>query len=290
MVCTYCRPTTVSAERTSHEEVLWRLVVALLAEPSSHPEIVRALGALGGRFAGPPDGVRVERCVEFRLAAVGVEALLTVGRIGDATALYEVMAPAAFDDDPTIALAARRARLRLAVTARLGRGDVRSAMDAVEAALIDHRVDVLERAMGAIDVATAWEGLRVAEHAHRWVAVARHSFAEAGLDAWTARLDKKSSVLASRLPHEVSTRDGAMKDRRRDDRRDKKPQAWEGKLSPAQRRIVDLAAAGLTDGEIADQLYLSKRTVSFHLGNIYRRLEVAGRAELAFLVGRTSGT
>ena len=40
-------------------------------------------------------------------------------------------------------------------------------------------------------------------------------------------------------------------------------------LTPQQRQIVILASRGLTDGDIADRLFLSPRTVAYHLYNSY---------------------
>ena len=57
-------------------------------------------------------------------------------------------------------------------------------------------------------------------------------------------------------------------------------------LTPAERRIVDLAAAGATNREIARRLFLSPKTVEMHLSSAYRKLGVAGRRSL----GTGSGT
>jgi len=53
-----------------------------------------------------------------------------------------------------------------------------------------------------------------------------------------------------------------------------------GELTPQQRQIVRLASDGLTDREIADQLFLSPRTVSSHLYRSYPKLGVASRHQL----------
>ncbi|GAA3453666.1 helix-turn-helix transcriptional regulator [Dactylosporangium matsuzakiense] len=58
-----------------------------------------------------------------------------------------------------------------------------------------------------------------------------------------------------------------------------------GELSRAQRRVAELAAGGLPNAAIAQALSLNKRTVEFHLSNIYRKLGIAGRAELAGVLG-----
>ena len=52
-------------------------------------------------------------------------------------------------------------------------------------------------------------------------------------------------------------------------------------LTEAELRVALLAADGLTDREICGQLYLSPKTVEFHLGRVYRKLNVRGRTELA---------
>jgi len=43
--------------------------------------------------------------------------------------------------------------------------------------------------------------------------------------------------------------------------------------------VLSLAARGLSSSEIADAASLSKRTVDFHLGQIYRRLNVTNRMQ-----------
>ena len=45
--------------------------------------------------------------------------------------------------------------------------------------------------------------------------------------------------------------------------------------------MADLAAAGLTNPEIAARLFMSRKTVEFNLGKVYRKLGVRGRTELA---------
>ena len=57
-------------------------------------------------------------------------------------------------------------------------------------------------------------------------------------------------------------------------------------LTPQQREIVILASQGLTNGEIADRLFLSPRTVASHLYRSYPKLGIAGRHQLRDLVDR----
>jgi DNA-binding CsgD family transcriptional regulator len=51
-------------------------------------------------------------------------------------------------------------------------------------------------------------------------------------------------------------------------------------LSQAEQRVARLAAYGYTNGQIASKLYITVSTVEQHLTHTYRKLGVAGRAEL----------
>jgi DNA-binding CsgD family transcriptional regulator len=51
-------------------------------------------------------------------------------------------------------------------------------------------------------------------------------------------------------------------------------------LSGMERRVAELAVAGRTNREIADELFLSVRTVESHLSSTYRKLDVRSRTEL----------
>ncbi|WP_026912602.1 helix-turn-helix transcriptional regulator [Patulibacter minatonensis] len=54
-----------------------------------------------------------------------------------------------------------------------------------------------------------------------------------------------------------------------------------GSLTEAERRVVELAADGLTNRAIGEALFVTRKTVELHLSNAYRKLGVAGRGGLA---------
>jgi DNA-binding CsgD family transcriptional regulator len=52
-------------------------------------------------------------------------------------------------------------------------------------------------------------------------------------------------------------------------------------LTPTEERVASLAADGMTNREIADNLFLTVRTVEWNLSKVYRKLQVRSRTELA---------
>ena len=56
-------------------------------------------------------------------------------------------------------------------------------------------------------------------------------------------------------------------------------------LTVSERRVAKLAADGLSNPEIAQALFVTRKTVETHLGRAYRKLGISGRGELANALG-----
>ncbi len=55
----------------------------------------------------------------------------------------------------------------------------------------------------------------------------------------------------------------------------------DGELTPREREVASLIAEGLTNGQLAERLYISPKTVAVHVSNILMKLGLGGRAEVA---------
>ncbi len=62
-----------------------------------------------------------------------------------------------------------------------------------------------------------------------------------------------------------------------------------GQLSGAERDVARLVGGGLTNRQVAKQLFLSPHTVNYHLRGIFRKLGISSRVELARLAHEREG-
>jgi DNA-binding CsgD family transcriptional regulator len=93
--------------------------------------------------------------------------------------------------------------------------------------------------------------------ARRTLEAAEASFDELGSPGWVAEARAELSRVGARRPQSS------------------------GQLTPAERRVAELAADGLANKEIAQALFLSVKTVEGHLSHVYAKLGVRSRAQLA---------
>ena len=51
------------------------------------------------------------------------------------------------------------------------------------------------------------------------------------------------------------------------------------RLTKRELEVLNLVAEGKSSKEVAEELFVSKRTVDFHLANIYEKLQVSNRVQ-----------
>jgi DNA-binding CsgD family transcriptional regulator len=217
-------------------------------------EPVRATGLLG---VGGRPGL-------FNWRAMEAGALTGLGRLDDAEVAlgeFEDAIPAAGLASADLALARCRGNLAVA------RG---SAAEAEAAFTRAHEIgaDVpmpFEYALLSLD-----DGRRLRAAGNRPAAVAQleqahHLFSALGADPFVQACATELAAL------QVTAATGS-------------PAALLG-LSRAELAVARLVATGLTNREVAGQLYVSVKTVEYHLRNSYIKLDITSRRELAALLG-----
>jgi len=200
-------------------------------------------------------GLRFMGSVTLPMWSSDIEALIALGRLAEAEpVLADLHDRAAQSDNPHAVAIAHRCQGQLLAA----RGDVAAAVDAMEAALVAHRERPVPLELGR----TLLELGALQRRAKRKSAAKRTlEEALAVLEPLEARLwiDRARDELAR-----IGLRRAAVS---------------EG-LTPAQTRVAELVAAGLSNQEIATTLYMSTRTVESHLTKIYREYGVRSRAQL----------
>ena len=73
------------------------------------------------------------------------------------------------------------------------------------------------------------------------------------------------------------------------DRRRQATHGWDA-LTDAEREVAKLVDAGLRNGEIADRLFVSRRTVETHVSRLYSKLDAENRVALAQVIREHTAT
>ncbi len=88
------------------------------------------------------------------------------------------------------------------------------------------------------------------------------------------------------LLREAGIRRGRRGRRGRQDR----PQAGWVSLTPTERTVARFVAEGLSNPQIGDRLYISRRTVQTHLAHVFTKLDISSRAQLAAEISQHRGS
>jgi DNA-binding CsgD family transcriptional regulator len=216
-------------------------------------EPVRATGLLG---VGGRPGI-------FNWRGIEADALTGLGRLDDAeTALsqFEDAIPASGLASAALTLARCRGNLAVA------RGQATQAQAAfTRAHLIAAQVPMpFERALLSLD-----DGRRLRTAGNQPAAVAQlekahRLFCDLGADPYVQACATELAALQVKAATES-------------------PAALLG-LSRAELAVARLVATGLTNREVASQLYVSVKTVEYHLRNSYIKLDITSRRALAALL------
>jgi DNA-binding CsgD family transcriptional regulator len=190
----------------------------------------------------------------FRFQPDHLEAVIELGDLGRARAMLDALDARAevFPRPWILATAARCRALLLAAE-----GDLPAARAAATAALAHHeRLEMpFERARTLLVEGRILRRLKQKRDARAVLEEAAREFGRLGAATWQARAEAELRRTATRrAPDE---------------------------LTPTERRIAELAAAGLANPEIAARVFVSRKTVEANLGRVYRKLAITSRAQLA---------
>ena len=171
--------------------------------------------------------------------------------------------------------------LHVALRAFYDAGDPGGVADVLESLAV--LVSELQNEKQAVRLLGAADGIRAAVGCVRFPI--RQPGYEANLGTLREALGQEAFAAAWSAGASASLDDAvAYAERGRGER--KRPlRGWES-LSPAELRVVQLVAEGLTNPQIGERLFISPRTVQAHLSHVFAKLAVSSRAELAAQAAR----
>jgi DNA-binding CsgD family transcriptional regulator len=183
-----------------------------------------------------------------------VEAMVRTGRLSDAEHLTKIVEDNGRRLDRPWMLAVGGRCRGMVVAAR---GDVVGGVDALEAAMSHHdRLAMpFERARTQLELGALRRRLRQKNVAAADIGSALNEFERLNTPLWAARAGRE-------LARVTVQSSGAG-------------------LTTTEQRVAELVADGLSNRAVASALLISPKTVGAHLANIYRKLDVHSRTELA---------
>jgi DNA-binding CsgD family transcriptional regulator len=131
---------------------------------------------------------------------------------------------------------------------------------------VDHQPDLWARASAAEDLAVAELGAGGRRASISWLDQALDAYQEAEAVRDSARVRRRLRRLGIRRGHWAAV---------------SRPVSGWGSLTATERAVCDLITQGLTNRQAADQMFVSVHTVAFHLRQVFRKLGISSRVELA---------
>jgi DNA-binding CsgD family transcriptional regulator len=182
-----------------------------------------------------------------------VEAMVALDTLDEAEALVELLERnGARLEHPW--LLASGARCRSMVLA--ARGDLEGAERAALRAMATHEGVPFERARTQLLLGALQRRLRRRQAARTTIEAALATFEELGTPVWVTRTKAELARIHALRGQEPD-------------------------LTASEQRVAELAAAGMSNKDIAAALFISPKTVESNLGRSYRKLGVRTRVELA---------
>jgi DNA-binding CsgD family transcriptional regulator len=192
----------------------------------------------------------------FPVAPELVEALTEVGDQGEARAVTNALRTLSKQQAHPWGLATTR---RCDGQIRLASNDDEHAVTILERAADDYdRLGLLfDRARTLLQLGRAQRRLKKWGTARRSLERAVAGFDEIGSPGWAERARSELARVGARRPRP------------------------KGALTPTEQRVARLAAEGLSNKEIAADLFVTVHTVEAHLSHVYAKLGVRSRGQLA---------
>ena len=188
----------------------------------------------------------------FRYHGDAIESKIALGRLDEAEALVDLVERlAAALQRPWLELiAGRGGGLLLAARGRLD-----DACDVLAAVLAGDRTgQPFERARTLLAFGSVQRRHRRKSGARAALVAAHDEFADLGATLWVEKAAAELARVGGRTPTSG--------------------------LTPTERQIAELIAAGRTYREVAAELFISPKTVQWNLSKVYRKLDIRSRAEL----------
>jgi DNA-binding CsgD family transcriptional regulator len=204
--------------------------------------------------------------------------LILFGNGGTSTALVLLVRSALSGGDWPKAERLARAAQRLAEATMGGESDMAAAACHVrgliesDPALLQRAADQYAAPLGRASATEDAGVVRAAQGEQQDAVVqlqhAYSQYEELGCTEAMARVRSRLRALGTRLHHWTHA--------------DRPAFGWDS-LTDTERRIVELVAQGLSNRQVASQVFLSVHTVAFHLRHVFWKLNVSSRVQLARL-------